>query len=285
MSASSRYISPLRYPGGKASWLPMLRPLADEGREVWFEPFAGGLGAGLGLLAEGTVDELWFCEAHPALAAFWQAVIDSPAVLAERLERTELDLDTFYRARAVVGGEPGDDDMPSWLAALVVNRGSFSGVIAPNVGPIGGKAQTGRWRVDARWNAAALAQRIRRLGELAPRMTMIGHDALSALDEIGSSGVSDAVVVFIDPPYTDVGERLYVHGMNSPSLHARLAATLSGAEFDWIATYDDSPLVHELYGAGHLEVRTVPVMHRANRVHADTELLIAPRGLLEVMAS
>src|SRR5690625_5109627 len=53
--AARRYLSPLRYPGGKARMASALGDLFDRqvsmlDIEVWIEPFAGGAGAGLTLL-------------------------------------------------------------------------------------------------------------------------------------------------------------------------------------------------------------------------------------------
>lgn len=75
--SSLRWLSPLRYPGGKGR---MVSALAEvfQGQfglldvEVWVEPFAGGAGAGLHLLERGVVDEVWLTEKNRALAAFWR---------------------------------------------------------------------------------------------------------------------------------------------------------------------------------------------------------------------
>lgn len=46
-SRAERYLSPLRYPGGKASIAPMLGDMftgqmSEMPIEIWIEPFAGG---------------------------------------------------------------------------------------------------------------------------------------------------------------------------------------------------------------------------------------------------
>lgn len=60
--STRRYLSPLRYPGGKARMAAALaRVFAGQHStmdvEVWMEPFAGGGGAGLHLLDNGDVAE------------------------------------------------------------------------------------------------------------------------------------------------------------------------------------------------------------------------------------
>jgi len=56
-----RYVSPLRYPGGKAgltTFLSDVIELNDLKGCSYYEPYAGGAGAALGLLKNGLVSEL-----------------------------------------------------------------------------------------------------------------------------------------------------------------------------------------------------------------------------------
>lgn len=68
-SQSVRWVSPLRYPGGKGRMAGALAELfmAQFGLmdvEVWVEPFAGGAGAGLHLLDRDVVEEVWLSGAN-----------------------------------------------------------------------------------------------------------------------------------------------------------------------------------------------------------------------------
>lgn len=244
-----RYVSPLRYPGGKARLADYLAHVLESQSgqmdpEVWFEPFAGGLGAGLTLLDRGQVDYLWFCEANPGLAAFWRMVVDDADGLASRIEQVIPDLDTYGRAQEALASPALVDDGDLAMAAFLVNRCSRSGMVAPKVGPIGGRSQTGRWGVGARYNATALAERVRRLGRISHRMRFLSNDGLAALSSLKDSGIEDEVVVFADPPYVRQGGRLYDHGF-TPQQHWSLAQALNDSPARWLLTYDAEPLILE----------------------------------------
>lgn len=266
----SRYLSPLRYPGGKASIAPALLDGVDA--EVWFEPFAGGLGVGLRALFDGVVDELWLAESDPVVRGLWEWIIADVDSLAEAVSGLVPSLGLFYRSREIIAdGETEGRDLV--LAGLIVNRCSRSGIIAGNVGPVGGASQSGRYTVSARFDPGALAARLRLLAPLASRMRMVGGDGIEALESLSVSGADDDVVVFADPPYLDVGDRLYRDRMGMEG-HRRLAESLAGLGCEWMLTINDLDPVRDLYGWA--EVGRVPVRYCAASSRIAEELLITP---------
>ena len=65
--------SPLRYPGGKSKIAPLIRLImekAEESRDIYIEPFAGGAGVALSLLIEGTVDQIVINDYDKAVYSF-----------------------------------------------------------------------------------------------------------------------------------------------------------------------------------------------------------------------
>lgn len=259
-SAADRYLSPLRYPGGKAKWGPWLADLfaCQSTRldvEIWLEPFAGGAGAALSAVALHDVPEAWLVESNPALAAFWRAVIARGDTLADRVEHATPTLSLLDDAAAAVTDSQwirDVDELPDGdvdelaFAAFVVNRCSRSGLIAPRAGALGGRRQTGPTTVTSRWNGPALAARIRRLHQLAPALQIDHGDGITRLEELPDSGIADEVFCFIDPPYIGMGDRLYTHGMPRGG-HQRLADALHRLDAPWVLTYDAHPDVLALY--------------------------------------
>lgn len=276
-----RYLSPLRYPGGKARMGPYLAATFDlqwglMDYEIWFEPFAGGLGAGLHLLRNEVVSEVWFCEANPALAAMWRSLLRDTDAFAGRVERAQPSLALFDEARETIAaanaGEHVDDDTLGF-AGFVVNRCSRSGIVTHNAGPVGGRAQTGKHTIGDRFHPDRLARRLRDTGPLLRNMRFYGEDGIAALRELdGSVGVEDEVVAFVDPPYVDVGNTLYAQGL-SEAQHLDLAWALNTSPVRWALTYDSTAHIADEWYRNR-RVIEYQIRHRANRQHVDTEYLI-----------
>lgn len=242
--------------------------------EVWLEAFGGGVGAGLAALADHDVPELWICETHPALRAFWKAVVESGEKLARIVERSHPSLSDFDHARDVLAavdeGESIDQDEIAF-AAFIVNRCSYSGIISPTVSPIGGRSQTGRYTVASRWNRDALASRIRRIAALSGRISVLDSCGIDAIAELEDSGFADEVFIFADPPYIGMGDRLYAHSMTADD-HRRLAAALTETISPWVLTYDAHPDVLDLYAAN--PISEFDIRHSAGRTRIGSEYLI-----------
>lgn len=252
---ADRYISPLRYPGGKskaAEWLVDLFDVQSRAMdvEVWIEPFAGGAGAGLTAALRYDVPEVWLNEKDPALAEFWRAAFQRGDELADHVATLIVDLDLFYESKQVLDdarrGRGGHTSESIALAVLIVNRCSRSGILTAAAGPIGGVDQAGRDAVGARFNGPALADRIRRIASLGSRVQVSSADGVACVQDIAGSGIEHEVFLFVDPPYLEQGNRLYQQGM-SLGEHQSLAAALRACPAPWVATYDAVPEVLDLY--------------------------------------
>ena len=279
-----RWISPLRYPGGKArmaDWLvdAFWSQIGLLDIEVWIEPFAGGAGAALTALELLDVPEAWICETHPALAAFWRVVIDDGQAFAAHIETLTPTVTDFAHARDVVAAALAGDraeDFELGLSAFIVNRCSRSGIVHPRVGVMGGWAQRGTTTVASRFNGPALAKRIRRVAALGSRLRISEGDGIAWVEELDGSGVEDEVFLFVDPPYLQVGNDLYAAGMDDAG-HARLAAALRSCPAPWLLTYDAHPRVPQLYPDARILQFDAP--HAAGRPGVGCEYLVVPDHL------
>ncbi len=281
-TAAGRYLSPLRYPGGKATiaqhlgavYLAQDSPMSIE---IWIEPFAGGAGAALDLLNRDIVDEAWLVDAHPALAAFWSTVIDDGEHLAALVASTVPTMSLWEQSREVLNAETADTFDLAY-AAFIVNRCSRSGIVAPRSGPMGGRLQTGKYTIGSRFNGPALADRILHVHSFRSRLRIHHGDGSDYVEQLNDSGIVDEVVIFVDPPYITEGNRLYTNGLDRAG-HQRLADALHATEARWLLTYDNHPDVRGVLYPSH---RVVPfsIRNTANRARLASELAVLSDNLL-----
>jgi len=237
------YLSPLRYPGGKAALANFLADLIAVQRprpRVYVEPFAGGAGAALRLLYGEHVDRIVLNDLNPGIAAFWRAVFQHTDELAEQVRTCELSIEAWHRYRAQYLSASGSD-VEYGFATLYLNRTNRSGIL--NARPIGGLQQTGKWKLGVRFNRDDLAERIRIVGAYRDRVDVQQLDALDLLTDLDSKNA----LLYVDPPYLTQGDELYLDTLNWAD-HERLASILKSQHRQWMLTYDADPRVpNQLY--------------------------------------
>lgn len=252
--------------------------------EVWLEPFAGGAGAALTLLDRDVVGEAWIVDANPGIHAFWATVTTDGEALAARVKRTRPTMALYDACRDVLAHPAEVGTAELGYAAFIVNRCSRSGIVALTSGPMGGRQGAGKWAIDGRFTAEALAERIRHVSSLSGRLRVFHGDGIAFLEDLdGSAGVESEILAFVDPPYVREGNRLYANGMTAAD-HQRLADALNGCAARWILTYDDEPVIPEtLYP--ERRVLAYDIRNTANRARVAREYavfsddLILPAGL------
>lgn len=263
--------SPFRYPGGKSWFIPRLRRwLASrpERASVFVEPFAGGGSSSCAVALEGLADHVVMAELDHRVAAVWEVIFGGQSEeLAQRIERFEM---SAAAAADIIASDPIEPLEVAWRT-VVQNRVSHGGIIAPGGGILkrgeGGKGVLSRWYPDT------LARRIRALGEVRDRVTIIQGDALAVMADYQRR--PDAAV-FVDPPYTaggkKAGSRLYTHSVVDHTELFRLAAGLG----DVVMTYDLAPEVLALAEQFGLQARPIAMK---NTHHAVMNELLIGRNL------
>ncbi len=273
--------SPLRYPGGKARLAGLLSDLLAlnelESCE-YFEPFAGGAGAALALLGSKTVSRIHLNDADPRIYAFWKSCKSDSERFAERILKISVTIDEWHTQRSICSAPSKHNQFDVGFAAFFMNRCNRSGVI-DGAGPIGGYAQTGKWRVDVRFNRQELATRVLQLGKMRSRISVSNLDALDFLKRKLPRGLDrERVFVYLDPPYVQKGQRLYLNAYDKQD-HGTLSAYLRSQRWlPWFASYDDTPLIRQLYAP--LQVCLLPIHYSLQVKRTANELAIAPQHVL-----
>lgn len=270
------HVSPLRYPGGKSRLSGLLREirrLNRLGAHEIVEPFAGGAGASLALLYQEETPKIHINDADPAMYAFWWSAIRRPRAFQRRLAEIPVTISEWERQRAIYSSGKGVPRFDLGFSAFFLNRCNRSGIIRGG-GAIGGLEQSGRWKIDARFNKLTLKERLRKLEEFQSRIRVSSIDGAKLLGSIDS----DRIFSFVDPPYVYRGQTLYQNELDL-DYHARLAALLeSMSSRAWVLTYDDCPEVRDWYG-DWANVRSFSLQYTASSRRVGRELLITPKWL------
>jgi len=267
--------SPLRYPGGKASLTSVLRGVLEAnnfGNRLFVEPFAGGAGASLSLLFQEAVPRIHLNDLDAGIFAFWWSALNRSEQFATMVRRTPATLSQWRRHRANFQRKR-QCRLGLGFSTFFLNRCNHSGIIATG-GPIGGTRQSGMWKVDARYNQAALVQRLERIAMFRDRISLSRLDACALI----RTKLNQDAFLFIDPPYYHKGQELYLNALDQ-QYHARLANVLQESDSKaWVLTYDDCPEVHQLY-SGWARVQRYSLRYSAAVRRQASELFITPKAL------
>lgn len=269
-------ISPLRYPGGKGLLYSRLRSIIRENgltSSTYIEPYAGGAGSALALLVSGQVARILINDLDPAVYAFWRSLVDHPQEFTRRLRSVDLTVDEWEKQRVTYDTADRGDHLELGFATFFLNRTNRSGVL--NGGPIGGKDQTGNYKIDARFNREALAERVRLIALHADRITVLNKDGREVIRDHADR---DDSFIYADPPYFEKAGSLYMNAFEDAD-HRQLADCLNSVErARWVLTYDNVPNVAKLYS--DRQRRLFSLNYSAHRVMRALEVMVFSDSLM-----
>lgn len=249
MNRPHGFYTPLRYPGGKGkltAYVEKVLELNGLYGGTYVEPYAGGAAVALELVLRGLVKRVHINDLNPAVHAFWHAVLMNPDELIRRIERCAVDMATWNWARAVQTVN-SPDQMDLAFSTFFLNRTNRSGILLGGV--IGGKEQTGPWKIDARFNKRDLIMRIETIADHSGAIRLHHEDAQSLVKRLAPR-LAKKNLIYFDPPYFVKGQGLYMHHYD-PSDHASVAKTIESlpSSCNWMVSYDDHPAIRDLYSA------------------------------------
>lgn len=268
-----RYVSPLRYPGGKGAMAKYLGNYlrTKSGVTRLVEPFAGGAGASLKLLLQGVVRDLVLNDADDRIFAFWNSVFFETAEFLSMLEDVPISVNEWLRQRAIYRSNTASS-LEVGFATFYLNRCNRSGIIN-NGSVIGGLEQTGKWGIDSRFNKPTLAHRVSTISQFREHVTIHCDNAIDRLPNYMNA--SDTFL-FLDPPYYFKSEGLYLNTY-SDSDHRELCELMRGpCQALWLVSYDDAPRIREIWAG--FDIREHEVDYSAHQRRRTSEILIAPPG-------
>lgn len=239
--------SPLRYPGGKSSLYDFTQAIIQCNgleRGHYIEPFAGGCGLALRLLFGGDVSVLHINDIDPGIWSFWHSVLNDTENFITLINDTNVTMEEWHNQKKIVDGDHVDDALKLGFATFFLNRTNRSGIIK-GAGAIGGKNQTGNYKLDCRFNKGNLISRIKRIAKYKKSINLYNQDAKQFISEIQTT-VPQKTLFCIDPPYYKKGPSLYT-SFYKPEDHQSLSETVKGIKNPWIVTYDNVDEISALY--------------------------------------
>ncbi len=244
------HFTPLRYPGGKAKLAAYVKEIIKQNKlydSEYAEPYAGGAGIALELLFQEYVQQIRINDVSRHVYSFWKSVLNDTEELCRLVKNTKLSIGAWDRQKRIFSN-PGDHDyVQVGFATFFLNRTNRSGIL--NGGVIGGRDQTGPWKIDARYNADELIFRIESIAKMKKRIKLTRSDAISFL-KFGLPKWEAKALVYLDPPYYERGRELY-YDYYKPEDHADVAKLISEKMKNryWIVSYDNVAAIKKLYSA------------------------------------
>jgi len=229
----------------------------------YVEPYAGGAGIALELLFHEYASRIHINDISRPVHAFWTSVLHHTEELCRMVADTALTVEAWDIQKHIFANQADYDDLALGFATFFLNRTNRSGIL--NGGIIGGRDQTGPWKIDARFNPPELTYRIRSIASLKGRIRLTCQDALRFLKS-GISRWPKKTLIYLDPPYYVKGRDLY-HDFYEREDHEKVSSFVTDriTTQKWIVSYDNVPPIRELYHGCRRVVYDIGYSARSSR--------------------
>ncbi|MFA9262966.1 MAG: DNA adenine methylase [Undibacterium sp.] len=272
------HFTPLRYPGGKGKLVAFVKKILEENALLdgdYVEPFAGGAAIALELLFHEYVSRIHINDISRPVHSFWWSVLNETEGLCRLINDTPLTVQSWDAQKLVLKQQADHDALSVGFAMFFLNRTNRSGIL--NGGIIGGRDQSGPWKIDARYNAPELVRRVKSIASIRNRISLTSKDA-SQFISATSKTLPKNTLVYLDPPYYVKGRQLYLDYYKSGD-----HKTLSRSVFDnlkdqkWIVSYDNVPEIRDIYTG--VQYITYDIGYSARETRQGSEVMFFCEGL------
>ena len=243
----SKSLSPLRYPGGKFKIYNRVKKVIETNKlyeKNYVEPFAGGFAIGLKLLHDNIFEKAILNDLDPHIYNFWHTILYNTEEFISMMMNTPITIDEREHQKEIYN-DINANQIEDGFATFFLNRVNFSGVITG--GPIGGVAQSGKYKLNCRFNKYGIKKKIEQISLFRNRIELYNHDANELITNHLQNRVQECFF-YLDPPYVKKGHELYANYFEEKD-HRTLKKTI--AEYlkntHWIITYDDCELIRDIY--------------------------------------
>lgn len=272
----AKNVTPLRYPGGKTKLYNYTKNLIEYNNLVgctYIEPYAGGSGLALKLLMNNIVSRIILNDINYNLYCFWSSALCHTDDLIAKIEGTKICIEEWHNQKDIFNNIKNYNELDIGFSTLFLNRTNFSGIL--NAGPLGGKKQNSKYKIDCRFSKDKIIKLIKNIGNYSDKIEFHNMDALDFIDYIKQNTFSKSLT-FVDPPYYVKGQDLYINYYNHND-HENLRDKLVSSDLDWILTYDYAKEIEDLYSNFNYE--TYSLNYSANKAKLGQEIMIYSKNI------
>ncbi|MFZ2411969.1 MAG: DNA adenine methylase [Candidatus Methanoperedens sp.] len=241
------FYSPLRYPGGKGKLADYFKQVFKDNLlydGVYVEPYAGGASVALSLLFNEYASKIIINDIDRSIFAFWYSVLNKTDELCQLIHDTPVTIETWEAQKQIQKVKHRQGLLKVGFSTFFLNRTNRSGIL--NAGVIGGRQQTGAWKIDARYNKKELISRIERIAQYKDKIELHNSDAVELVKSLRNK-LPQKSLFYFDPPYYVKGKDLYLNYYEDND-HQHIANEISKVcNQKWILTYDDVRPIRKLY--------------------------------------
>lgn len=241
----------------------------------YVEIYAGGASVAWSLLFEEYVRHVHINDISKPVYAFWKSVLECTDELCGLIRDTPITMDEWYRQKSVQIEPDKHSALELGFSTFFLNRTNRSGILKGGV--IGGKGQSGEWRMDARFKKEDLIARIQRIARYSNRVSIYNCDAERFIRS-HLPNLPKRSLVYLDPPYYMKGEDLYENHYTHDD-HVGIAGLVaSKIKQPWVVTYDNTPKIIRLY-KGYRSIK-YDLSYSAQERYAGSEIMFFSQTLL-----
>lgn len=233
------FYSPLRYPGGKGRVADYFKKIFHDNLlydGTYIEPYAGGASVALSLLFNEYASNIIINDKDIALYSFWFSIINHTEDFLKKLNDTDVSVDNWLKQKQIHNEKDNHSLLDVGFSTFFLNRTNRSGIL--KAGIIGGKSQSGQWKMDARFNKLDLTKRIEKIALYKNKISIYNLDAINLIENLKNT-IDSKSLFYFDPPYYVKGKDLYMnyYSHNDHELVARAISSIQKQK--WVVSYDD----------------------------------------------
>lgn len=263
--------SPLRYPGGKQKLSPFILELMETNGlcgSHYVEPYAGGAGVAIELLIKDKVEHIHLNDSCVGVYLFWRSLLTKTEEFCHRISRVSLTVDEWRRQKNILAQPNKFNWFDVGFSMFYLNRCNRSGILSGGV--IGGLDQSGKWKIDARFQRNELIRRVETIAMRKKSITLKNWDAERFILEYVPK-LPKNTLIYCDPPYFNKSQKLYLNHYKTED-HTRIAHVIQNKiKHRWVISYDSAPEILKLYSGR--QSFTYELQYNASRVYKGKEVL------------